>query len=146
MKVLLAGASGRLGGLVVPALLVRGHAVRALVHDERDAEALRASGAEALVGDLRGDVEWAADGCDAAIFAAGARHRGELGAIDAGGATKLAEAADRYDLSDFILCSVVGAGHPERRQGGVREFFLAKQHAERHVTRLNLPWSILRFG
>jgi hypothetical protein len=32
-------------------------------------------GATALVGDLRGDIEWAADRCEAAIFAAGARHR-----------------------------------------------------------------------
>src|SRR5215203_4501364 len=146
MKVLLAGASGRLGGLVVPALLVRGHAVRALVHDERDAEALRASGAEALVGDLRGDIEWAADGCDAAVFAAGARHRAELGAVDGGGAAKLAEAAYRYEHSRFILCSAVGADRPERRQGGVREFLAAKHHAERRLAELDLAWTILRFG
>ena len=48
-------------------------------------------------------------GCEATIFAAGARHRAELGAIDGGGAAKLAEAADRYEHSRFLLASVIGA-------------------------------------
>src|ERR671930_1276450 len=125
MKVLVAGAHGRLGGRVLALLLGRGHAVRALVRTEGQASALRGLGAEAVVADLRGDVEWTADGCEAAIFAAGARHRAELGAVDAGGAAKLAEAADRYDLGRFLLASVIGADRPERRDGGVREFLPA---------------------
>jgi nucleoside-diphosphate-sugar epimerase len=120
--------------------------VRALVRTESQAAALRDVGADAVVADLRGDVEWTADGCEAAVFAAGARHRGELGAIDAGGAAKLAEAADRYDLARFLLCSAVGSQHPERRDGGVREFLAAKRHAEHRLARLGVPWTILRFG
>lgn len=146
MIVLTAGAHGRLGSRVVALLLHRGHTVRAMVRTEGQAAALREVGAEAIVADLRGDVEWTARGCDAAVFAAGARHRAELGPVDAAGAAKLAEAADRYALSRFVLCSVVGAGKPERRQGGVREFLEAKHHAERQLTRLSVPWSILRFG
>ena len=146
MFVLVAGAHGRLGERVVALLLHRGHRVRALVRTEEQASALREVGAEPVVADLRGDVEWTADGCEAAIFAAGARHRAELGAIDAGGAAKLAEAADRYELGRFLLASVIGADRPERRDGGVREFLAAKQHAERRLARLSLPWTILRFG
>jgi nucleoside-diphosphate-sugar epimerase len=146
MIVLIAGAHGRLGSRLVALLLGRGHIVRAMVRTESQAAAFREVGAEAIVADLRGDVEWTAEGCDTAVFAAGARHRAELGAIDVAGATKLAEAADRFELSRFLLCSVVGAGHPERRRGGVREFLEAKHHAERRVARLNVPWSILRFG
>jgi nucleoside-diphosphate-sugar epimerase len=146
MFVLVAGAHGRLGGRVVALLLSRGHRVRALVRTEEQATGLRNAGADAVVGDLRGDVEWTAQGCEAAIFAAGARHRAALGAIDGGGASKLAEAADRYDLERFLLASVIGADRPERREGGVREFLAAKQHAERRLARLNLPWTILRFG
>lgn len=146
MFVLVAGAHGRLGERVVALLLHRGHRVRALVRTEEHAAGLRNAGAEAVVADLRGDVEWTAEGCEAAIFAAGARHRADLGAIDAGGAAKLAEAADRYDLQRFLLASVIGAHRPERRDGGVREFLAAKQHAERRLARLSLPWTILRFG
>ena len=146
MFVLLAGAHGRLGSRVLALLLDRGHAVRALVRTEGQAEALRGAGAEAVVGDLRGDVEWTAGGCDAAVFAAGARHRGDLGAIDAGGAAKFAEAADRYEHTRFVLCSVIGADRPERASGGVAEFLTAKHQAERRLARLAMPWSILRFG
>jgi nucleoside-diphosphate-sugar epimerase len=146
MFVLLAGPHGRLGGRILALLLHRGHHVRGLVRTEGQAEALRELGADAVVADLRGDVEWTAGGCEATIFAAGARHRPELGAIDAGGAAKLAEAADRYDHSCFLLCSAIGAHSPERHSGGVREFLAAKQHAERRLVRLDMPWSILRFG
>jgi uncharacterized protein YbjT (DUF2867 family) len=146
MHVLVAGAHGRLGSRIVALLLQRGHAVRALVRTDEQASALRGVGADAVVGDLRGDVEWTAEGCDAAVFAAGARHRGELGAIDAGGAAKLAEAAYRYEHSRFVLCSVLGANRPERASGGVGEFLAAKHHAERRLAALDMPWSILRFG
>src|SRR4051794_3654834 len=147
MIVLVAGAHGRLGSRVVTLLLRRGHEVRALVRTPAQAALLgRRTGAEAVVADLRADVEWTAEGCDAAVFAAAARHRSELGSIDAGGAAKLAEAADHYDFSHFVLSSVVGADRPDRRNGAVREFLAAKQHAERRLARLELPWTTLRFG
>ena len=110
MRVLVAGAHGRVGSRVVALLLHRGHAVRGLVRTDGQAAALRELGADAVVADLRGDVEWTAEGCEAAIFAAGARHRPELGAIDVGGAAKLAEAAHRFELRRFVLCIYVAAG------------------------------------
>jgi uncharacterized protein YbjT (DUF2867 family) len=146
MIVLVAGAHGRLGRLVVDLLLGRGHVVRALVRTEAQANALEDMGAETLLADLTRDVEWTAEGCDAAVFAAGARHRSELPAVDAGGAAKVAEAADRFELSRFVLCSAVGAGRPDRRQGVLREFLSAKHQAERQVEQLDMPWTILRFG
>jgi uncharacterized protein YbjT (DUF2867 family) len=146
MKVLLAGAHGRLGSRVLALLLARGHAVQALVRTEGQAEALRGTGAEPVVGDLRGDVEWAADGCDASVFAAGARHRAELASVDAGGAAKVAEAAFRYEHARFVLASVIGANGHERHEGGVGEFLAAKHHAEERVAALDMPWTVLRFG
>jgi nucleoside-diphosphate-sugar epimerase len=146
MIVLLGGAHGRLGSRITALLLQRGHGVRGLVRTEGQADALRGVGAEAVVADLVGDVEWTADGCDAAVFAAGARHRGELGAVDAGGAAKFAEAAYRYEHERFVLCSVIGANRPERADGGVGEFLAAKHHAERRLARLDMPWTVLRFG
>lgn len=146
MMVLVAGAYGRLGSLVVALLLGRGETVRALVHTQVQADALDGLGAKSVVADLRGDVEWTAEGCDAAVFAAGARHPAGLAAIDAGGAAKFAEAADHYELRRFVLCSAVGAAYPNRREGRLREFLAAKHHAERRLERLDMPWTILRFG
>jgi nucleoside-diphosphate-sugar epimerase len=146
MKVLVAGAHGRLGSRVVALLLARGYKVRALVRTDGQAAALREVGAEAVVADLRRDVEWTADGCEASVFAAGARHRAALGEVDAAGAAKLAEAAYRYEHSRFVLCSAIGADRPDRRDGGVREFLAAKHHAERRLAGLDMPWTTLRFG
>lgn len=53
MKVLATGATGAYAGLVVPALVRRGIAVRALVHDPAKADLPRADGAQEVVqGDL----------------------------------------------------------------------------------------------
>ena len=141
-----AGAHGRLGQRIVALLLHRGHVVRAIVRTEGQAEAMRAIGAEPRIADLRGDIEWTFDGCEVAVFAAGARHRGELPGIDAGGAAKAAEAATHAELSRFLLCSVIGAQNPQHRNGGVRDFLTAKHDAEHRLVRLDLPWTILRFG
>jgi nucleoside-diphosphate-sugar epimerase len=146
MIVLVAGADGRLGRKLVPLLVARGHVVRGLVRAEAQVAAVEAQGATPVVADLRGDVEWAVDGCDAAIFAAGARRLGDFGAIDGGGAAKLAEAADRFELRRFVLCSAIGADHPERRRAPLRDFLEAKQFAERRLQRLDLPWTIVRLG
>jgi nucleoside-diphosphate-sugar epimerase len=147
MIVLVAGADGRLGRLLVTSLIARGHTVRGLVRTPEQAAALGAAGATPLLADLRGDIEWAAVGCDAAVFAAGARRRSDLGAIDGGAAAKLAEAAVHFRLRRFVLCSAVGADAPERSRAVLlREFLRAKWYAEQRVKRLALPWTILRFG
>src|SRR3954447_9623355 len=147
MIVLVAGADGRLGRLLVTSLIAHGHTVRGIVSTPEQAATLGAVGATPLLADLRGDIEWAAVGCDAAVFAAGARRRSDLGAIDGGGAAKLAEAAVHFDLRRFVLCSAVGADAPERSRAVIlREFLEAKRSAEQRVKHLALPWTILRFG
>jgi nucleoside-diphosphate-sugar epimerase len=146
MLVLVAGADGRVGRHLTSLLIARGHAVRAVVRTDAHVAELEAAGAEPVIADLRGDVEWMVDRCDAAIFAAGARHRGDLGAVDGAGAAKLAEAADHFELRRFVLCSAIGAGEPERHPSPVREFLAAKQHAEQRLEDLGVPWTILRFG
>lgn len=146
MLVLVAGAGGRLGRLVVGSLLGRGHSVRALVRTDDHLEALAVLGAAPVVGDLRGDIEWIADGCEAAVFAAGAHRPGDFAAVDGGGAAKLAEAADRFGLRHFVLCSAIGASDFARRRRPLRDFLAAKHSAERRLADLEVPWTILRFG
>lgn len=51
-KVLVTGATGNVGSLLVPALVKSGVAVRALVRDESKAQGLRDSGVEVVIGDL----------------------------------------------------------------------------------------------
>lgn len=51
-KVLVTGATGNIGSLLVPALVQSGVSVRALLRDEAKAETLRYSGVEVMIGDL----------------------------------------------------------------------------------------------
>lgn len=53
MNVFLTGATGHIGSAVLPALISAGHSVTALVRSEPKVAAVRAAGAEAVVGDLR---------------------------------------------------------------------------------------------
>lgn len=56
MTILLTGSTGYIGSSVLPRLLEEGHSVTALVRDEAKADAVRAAGATAVVGDAT-DVE-----------------------------------------------------------------------------------------
>jgi uncharacterized protein YbjT (DUF2867 family) len=70
-KFLVTGATGRTGRHTVQHLVEKGHAVRALVHQEDErSEALRRTGAEVVVGDLleHGDTIGATAGTSAAYF------------------------------------------------------------------------------
>jgi uncharacterized protein YbjT (DUF2867 family) len=52
MKIFVAGPSGAIGSRVIPALLVRGHDVTALVHAANNAAALERAGARLAHGSL----------------------------------------------------------------------------------------------
>ena len=56
MRVFITGANGWVGSALVPELIAAGHRVVGLVRSEQKAEALRAAGAEPLLGSL-GDVD-----------------------------------------------------------------------------------------
>ena len=64
--VFVTGATGNIGSIVVAELLARGVSVRALVHSEEKAQALRDQGVEVFVGDLEDAtlLDQAIDGAD----------------------------------------------------------------------------------
>jgi nucleoside-diphosphate-sugar epimerase len=72
MKVFVIGATGVLGRNVVPRLVERGHQVRAVVRQPRQAEILRRIGVEAVVGDIfdRESLREPVAGCEAALHLA----------------------------------------------------------------------------
>lgn len=72
LQMLVVGATGVLGRNVVPMLMERGHAVRAVVRRPDQAERLRAGGVEAMPGDIldRESLARAAEGCDALLHLA----------------------------------------------------------------------------
>jgi uncharacterized protein YbjT (DUF2867 family) len=108
--VLVAGGTGRLGGLV-KVLVARGHVVKAMTRnlDSAATGRLRLLGAEPVYGDFEDatSIEAAAARADA-IFATGTAHRtGPEGEMRHG--QNLADAAARADVGHLVYSSGDGA-------------------------------------
>ncbi|QNE34232.1 NAD-dependent epimerase/dehydratase family protein [Leifsonia shinshuensis] len=102
MTILLTGATGYIGSSVLPRLLEEGHGVTALVRDEAKAEAVRAAGATAVVGDA----------ADAELLTRLAR--------ESDGVIHLASGPDVDPvLVPAVLAGLAGSGKPFVHTGGV---------------------------
>ena len=146
MKILVAGASGKTGRLVVEQLLARGEQVKALVRREEAATELAALGAETVVADLTGDVAHTLSGCDAVVFAAGARMTGDPEEVDYQGAVKLLEAAEAQGVSRFVMISSLGTGYAERMPEMLGPYLQAKYKAEQALEASTLSYTIVKPG
>lgn len=108
MKVLVAGANGHTGRLVVRYLKEKGHEPLALIRDEKQADALKELGAAPVIGDLEKDVTDAVKQADAVIFAAGSGSKtgaDKTIAVDQEGAKRLVDTAKKK-TSSILLCLV----------------------------------------
>jgi uncharacterized protein YbjT (DUF2867 family) len=137
--VLVAGATGRLG-VVVDALVARGHSVRAMTRDPTSpaASRLREIGGDLVYADFedRASIEDAARGVDA-LFATGTAHRsGPEGELRHG--RNLAEAAAAVGVPHLIFVSGDGAD-PDSPV----PLFRVKAQVEEHIRSLGIPHTIL---
>ena len=119
MTTLVSGATGRLGSRFVPRLLAEGERLRVVVRNAEAAEALRAKGAEIVLGDLREpDIRGkAVEGVGAVVHLAAA-FRGvpdeEARSVNHTATVDLARAAVAAGVSRFVFAStnlVYGPGH-----------------------------------
>jgi uncharacterized protein YbjT (DUF2867 family) len=138
-RVLVAGATGRLGG-IVEVLLARGHAVRAMTRDPGSAAAarLRTAGARIVVGDFDDpqSLATAASGMDAA-FATGTAHRaGPDGELRHG--RNIAAAVAASGVSHLVYCSGDGAA-----ADSPLPLFGVKHQVEEQIRSLSTPHTIL---
>ncbi len=155
MRVLVAGAHGKIARRLVRRLVGRGDSVVGVVRNPEHVEDLRADGAEPMVLDLeQADADALARqlaGASAAVFAAGAGPGSGVarkGTVDEGASALLADACERTGVRRFLQVGSMGTAEPNPADVGevFGAYLDAKRAAERDLVRRDLDWTILRPG
>jgi nucleoside-diphosphate-sugar epimerase len=150
MRVLVTGATGKVGHAIASALLDRGESVRALVRDPKRAASLLPAGIEPVAGDVTepASLAGAVEGCELVFNSMGlpeqwVRDPGIFERINAQGSGELARAAKRAGVRRFIHTSTHDVFEAEQGQRfdetmlAVRPkgtaYERSKQHAEELV-------------
>src|SRR5215218_4428429 len=124
-KILVVGATGRVGGAAAELLLEAGFEVRALVRRPEKGERLRSLGAEAVVGDATAPdtLGPAVEGCSGIFSALGAGPgRGAPEDVEYQGNLNLLSAARSAGTGRFVYSSALLADHPlAQKVGAFRE-------------------------
>lgn len=152
-RVVVVGATGRIGRIAVRHLQKRGDEVRVLARDEARARQLLGDAVEVHVGDVRQPASLAGlgGGMDAAVLALGTRsYVGKNGnaAVDGKGVGNVLHALQNDQLPHLVHLSAWGL---ERRSVFLslfsmmlNRYFYWKQHAESAVRASGIPYTIVR--
>ncbi|MCA1848701.1 MAG: SDR family oxidoreductase [Actinobacteria bacterium] len=123
-KILVAGATGHVGGAAVEYFLEAGYEVRALARSAGKGEGLRPLGAEPVIGDVTKPDTLAAalEGCAGVFSALSAGTRREAEEVEYRGNVNLLSAAREAGVRRFVYNSALLVDHPlARRVGTFRE-------------------------
>jgi len=112
--ILVVGATGMVGGMIVDRLLAQGKQVKALVRSTESAEALGARGAETIAGDLkdRESLDRACLAVDVVITTANSAARGgddNPETVEEQGNRNLVDAARDQGVRHFVFASALGS-------------------------------------
>jgi len=149
MDVLVVGANGRTGRLILPLLLETGHRPRAMIRSETQRTDMLALGSEPVLGDLEGPLEAIVRGHDAVLFAAGSGSKtGPEKTIDVDqkGAIALMEACVAENCQRFVMLSGMAAGAPERAPETLHHYLVSKAIADAHLAASTLDYTIVKPG
>ncbi|HTV00138.1 MAG TPA: SDR family oxidoreductase [Luteitalea sp.] len=148
MHVLVVGATGSVGRLVVEEAAARGHAVRALVRDARKAARVLRD-VDVVEGDLtRPDTLTAAvEQVDAIVFTHGSDGAGKIGAeqVDYGGVRNVLAALAGRQVRIALMTSI-GVTNRDGAYNRQTEAHDWKRRSERLVRSSGLPYTIVRPG
>ena len=151
--VLVAGATGKTGVLVVQQLKAKGYPVRAFVRNAQKAADRLGPDVEAVVGDLRDPASIAAtlDGVNVVVNAAGsgvpAPDDNMPEHVDFEGARNLADAAAAAGVGHYVLISSMGATQDDHQLNRLfNNILIWKRKGEEAVAASGIPYTIIRPG
>ena len=112
--ILVAGATGMVGGMIVDGLLARGERVRALVRSANSAEIFQARGVDTALGDLKDppSLDRACAGIEVVITTANSASRGGSDnpeSVEEQGNRNLIDAARAAGVRQFVFVSALGS-------------------------------------
>lgn len=152
MRVVIAGAHGKIAMRLAPRLIERGDTVIGLIRNPDHAEAVGATGAEPVVCDLEHatieEIAAAVKGADGAVFAAGAGPGSGAArklTMDRDGAIKLLDAT-AAESARYVIVSSVGAENPPDGDDVFSVYIRAKAEADAAVQASRREWTIIRPG
>ncbi|CAH0344633.1 SDR family oxidoreductase [Bacillus sp. CECT 9360] len=149
MNILIAGANGKTGKILVDLLAQNGHTVKAMIRKEEQSEKMKELGAVPVLADLEKDTNHAFKDIDAVIFAAGSGSKTgpeKTIDVDRNGAIRLIDTAKKNDVNHFVMLSSMGADHPEQGVKEMQPYFQAKHDADEHLLSSGLAFTIVRPG
>lgn len=154
MRIVVVGAGGRTGRLVVEQLIGAGHQVVATIRSPRHMADMVRLGAETVMLDLDlstgPDFQAVFKGADAIVFAAGSA-AGESSALDRTGTVKTVRAAASAGVRRYLTISSIGASTGMKLSGQLnndemRDYYQQKRAANKHLRESGLDYTIVEPG
>jgi uncharacterized protein YbjT (DUF2867 family) len=149
MRIVVVGASGRTGSLIVKQFIANKHQVVGTIRSAKRMAALVKAGAEAALIDLDksgfDEIVFVMKGADAVVFAAGSA-AGESSALDRKGVLRTVRAAEKAGVKRYVAISSIGAstGLSTRDVSEeMKDYYREKRAAGKHITGSSLAWTIL---
>lgn len=150
MRVMVVGAAGQTGRLILDGLVAAGHDVVGLVRTDDAARRVVAAGASPAVADLvevaPSELRALLDGADAVVWAAGAGFAGDPEAVDGDACVAAQRAADEAGVSRWVQISSMFADRPDEGPPFLRPVLHAKARADGALAESGLGWTIIRPG
>ncbi len=150
MRVVVTGAAGQTGRLVVHHLVQAGHDVAGVVRRPDQAEALGHAGASARLADLTELaptelVELMRD-VDAVVWAAGSGYGADPSVLDGDACIAAQRAADEAGVARWVQVSSMFADQPDHGPTFLQAVLAAKNRSDSALQSSGLGWTIIRPG
>ena len=148
MKTLVIGANGQIGRMFCSKAQQAGFSIRAMVREPDQAAQFEKQGIDTVVADLEADFDSALQGCDQAVFTAGAGGAGpdKTLLVDLYGAIRTVDYAKAQGLKRLIMVSAMRSVIPQDAPDFLRPYAAAKFAADHYLMTSGLPYLILLPG